>query len=677
MKQKLLSICFISIIFITVYGQDVTRNHDITIEDYLTQAFIQECTVSPDGKFAAYIEWRWDKQKDGRNRDLWVVNISSREILRLTNDMANETSPQWSPDSKWIYFVGHFKDEGANEPPRDGSSQVWKIKIDGSELTSVTRVPDGIDDYEIAEDGSALYYIISKEHMIDDWKELRSEYKGDLEFGHGIHQVSEVWKIDLKTWREKLLVDSDRYIRYFDVSPDGRRIAMISDPDEVLINHEGKSEVEIFDSKTGKREMLDNSAWRDNAPSPFGWLGSPAWSSDGKIFAFSIDYDGYPGEIHTVRFSDEGEVMIKELPRPEIVTIAGGFKWMPDKYELCILGEYKAREHVYAIDYNSGKARNLTPGDVVVEGFNFVGRKGDLIATQSTLTYYLDLVLYDTKGKSERLTNVNPHYDTWKLPQISIVQWKGAEGDMVEGILELPPDYEGGEPLPLVLNLHGGPTASEKYCFLFWIYGRAAFAAKGYAMFSPNYRGSTGYGDKFLTDLIGHENDYDVQDIMTGVDYLIEKGIADPERLGVMGWSNGGYLTNCLIATNRFKCASSGAGVLDMTMQWGEEDTPGHVVNYCMALPWENPDNYRKASPLYDLKPGITTAVLIHQGAEDPRVPATQSKALHRALYYYLDVPCELILYPGAQHGLSTYQHRLAKMKWDHAWFDKYLMGKE
>ena len=663
----------IVILTLNAFSQDVVRNHDILYEDYLTQAFIQSCAASPDGKNVAYVEWRWDKIKDGRNRDLWVVNIKTKDALRLTNDIGNEVSPQWSPDGQFIYFIGHFKHVGEDNPPYDGSSQVWKVRLDGSMLTPVTRVPDGIDDYELSSDGKALFYTVSKDYMIDEWKELRSEYKGELEFGHGIQQVSEVWKLDMTAWREERIIDSRRFIRYFDVSPDGKLIAMITDPDELLINHEGKSVVEIFNISNGSSLTLPDKQWREDAPSPHGWLGDLAWSSDSRLLAFSVDFDGYPQELFTARFDGGGEVEIKKLNRPEGVSAMGGLKWRPGKDVLCILGDYKARKHVYSIDYKSGSIKNLTLGDVVVEYFDFVGKDGTLIALQNTLTYYGDLVLYKAGGKSTRITNVSPQVDTWKLPQISIVTWEGADGDMVEGILELPPDYNGENKLPLIVTLHGGPTESEKYCFLFWIYGRTAMAAKGYAMFSPNYRGSTGYGDEFMTDLIGRENDIEVEDILKGVEYLIEKGIADAERLGVMGWSNGGYLTNCLLATNRFKAASSGAGIIDMAMQWGEEDTPGHVINFQQGLPWENPDQYRSASPLYSLKPGIQTATLIHVGGSDARVPPSHSKALFRALYYYINAPCELIIYPGQSHGLSTYQFRLAKMRWDHAWFDKYL----
>ncbi len=655
------------------FSQSVERDHDIDYADYLTQAFIMDCAASPDGRHTAYVEYRWDKQKDGRNYDLWMADTKTKAVLRLTSDMGNEYNPQWSPDGKTIYFVGHFEREGEKNPPFDGKSQVWNIRSDGSELKPITRVPGGIDDYQVLNDGFTIFFTKSKDRVIDEWKELRSEYKDELEFGRGIYQASELWKLDLTTWRETKLVASERFIRYFEVSPDGQKVAMITDPDELLISHEGGSEVEVFDVSTGEVQTLPDKLWREDAPSPYGWLGNLAWSSDGNKLAFTVDFDGYPMEILVAGFGRSGDVKIRRLQRPPIASAVGGLKWLPGKETICFLGDYKARTLIYAIDCKTGASKTLTPGDVVIDGFDFIGTKGGLIAIQSEMTYYRDLALYNSRGKFNRITNVNPQYDAWKLPQISIVKWQGAEGDTVEGILELPPDYKGGEKLPLLVNLHGGPTASEKYCFLFWIYGRAAFAAKGYAMFSPNYRGSTGYGDKFMTDLVGHENDYDVKDILTGVDALIERGIADPGRLGVMGWSNGGYLTNCLLATNRFKVASSGAGIIDMAMQWGEEDTPGHVINFQQGLPWENPDLYRSASPLYSLKPGIKTATLIHVGGDDPRVPPSHSKALFRALHHYLDVPCELIIYPGAHHGLSTYKHRLAKMKWDHAWFDKYM----
>ena len=167
-----------------------------------------------------------------------------------------------------------------------------------------------------------------------------------------------------------------------------------------------------------------------------------------------------------------------------------------------------------------------------------------------------------------------------------------------------------------------------------------------------------------------------MEDVLKGVDMLIERGIADPDRMAVSGWSNGGLVATCIITqTDRFKAASSGAGTLDMALQWGIEDTPGHVINFMGGLPWEVPDEYRESSSLWKLD-NVKTPTLIHVGENDPRVPAAHSRALFRALDFYLNVPSELLVYPGQGHGLRKYTYRKAKLEWDIAWFDHFVLGK-
>ena len=163
-------------------------------------------------------------------------------------------------------------------------------------------------------------------------------------------------------------------------------------------------------------------------------------------------------------------------------------------------------------------------------------------------------------------------------------------------------------------------------------------------------------------------------DILSGVDAIVKRGIADPDRLAVMGWSNGGFLTNCLIThTQRFRAASSGAGVFDTVTQWLAEDTPGHVINFNQGFPWTKEEQMRRSSPLYHVDK-VTTSTLIHVGQNDPRCPPTHSRGLFRCLHQYLHVPTELVVYPGEHHSLSTYKHRKAKMEWDLKWFDYWVL---
>ena len=658
-----------------VSAQD--RTHDITTEDYFTQASIMDCAVSPDGSQVAYTELRWQGPQEPASSDLWVVNCQTKAIQRLTFDPTSDAHPRWSPEGQFLYFTSSPKREAEKAPPYDGKTQVWRLQLASGRLEPVTRVEGGIDAFRLSANGLSLYYTTSKEHTIEDWKDLRKEF-ADLQYGHGVHKVSTLSKLDLTTWRTTQLFDAKRHIDSFDVSPDETRIALISVPTEQLIQREGWSRVDILDVATSQVTTLPDDLWRKEAPSPFGWLLEPTWSGDGRHLAFTVGFDGYPAELLVASWPGESP-KIRRMPRPPDVYFEGGIVWRGKSDEVCYLGDVRATVKVCSVrglDTDTLTAHVLTPQDTVIHAASFDAKGERLALVQTGMTYARD-VFISTAGETKqatRLTSVNPQIDTWKLPQLSRVSWKGAHGDEVEGTLELPPDYQPGTKLPLIVNLHGGPTGAEYYGLKFSIYGHTLFAAQGYALFSPNYRGSTGYGDKFLVELIGHENEIEVEDILKGVDAMIERGIADPQRLGVMGWSNGGYLTNCLITgTDRFQAASSGAGVFDMTIQWGEEDTPGHVMNYLEGLPWKQPAEYQQTSPLYQLKDTFRTATLIHVGEKDERVPASHSRTLHRALHHYLKVPTELVVYPGTGHGLTQYQHRLAKLKWDQAWFEKYL----
>ena len=618
-------------------AQDTARTHAITPEDYFTLATIQDMAPSPDGKYVAYVELRWDPPADRRTADLWVVEIRTGKRQRLTFDPAYDLDPQWSSDSRTVYFASGRRHTGETEPPYDGRRQVWRVSVEGGEPQAVTRVPGGIVHFDVATSGGALYYTRSKKHRDKPFLALRAKFP-KLEYGHGMETFHTVWKLDLETWHEKKLVDDNRYIRFLKVAPDEKRIAMITDPDQHLITHEGavpRGRVRRGFGPGGPRSRMRRGAPRR----PRRMAGSrvlPGPRTAGR-WPLTWDFDGYPGELFVAEWMDDG-VHIHKIVRPDEVHIESGkYAWQGTSRTLCYLAHHRAVVRVHGLRSVSGRGQGerfvLTPERAVVSHFAFPGRSDVLVAAWANLTNPGDLFVVESPDHARQLTRLNPQVDTWKLPTIRKVTWKGANGAEVEGILELPPDYQKGQPLPTIVELHGGPTADTKFQFRFWIYGRALMAARGYALLSPNYRGSLGYGDAFLTDLIGRETYVEVEDILKGVDALVQEGIADPERLGVMGWSNGGLLTNCLITkTDRFKAASSGAGVFDMTLQWCEEDTPGHVINFMRGkLPWEVPAHYQKSSPVYAMD-HVKTPTLIHVGGNDARVPLGHSRGLYRAL---------------------------------------------
>jgi len=662
------------------WAQSSEQTHNITVDDYLSVHLITDCATSPDGKKVAFVELRWGDHDKPRSTDLWVVDTQTPRPLRLTFDPVNDRSPQWAPDGRHLYFVTQ-RDRGDERPPYDGTNQVWVIGTHPAEPFPITRVKDGVSAYQLAKNGRALYYTKSGKEAPQEWEELRDKYS-DITFGHGTVEYTELWKLNLETWRETRVLAPDEIIADFSVSNDESRIALITMPDDRLITREGESTVKVYDVATEKLTAIPDHLYREDAPSPFGWVENLAWSSDGEALAWTVSFDGYPAEILVANPVDDGWTTM-QLKRPDEVHVTGQLRWVPGTKDLCFLAEHRALRRVYCItgvgNGSQGSSHIKTPGNVVVHGYSFSDNSRQLAVVRSDTKNSRDVYWIDANKRDAewtRLTRINPQMNTWKLPQVSHVTWTSTDGTEIGGILELPPGYKPDDgPLPLVVEVHGGPTACTLLHLRYWIYGRTILAAKGYALLSPNYRGSTGYGDKLLTDLIGHENDRDVKDILSGVDALIERGIADPDRLGVMGWSNGGFLTNCLIVTTtRFKAASSGAGTIDQVMQWGLEDTPGHVINYMRGLPWERTEAYMKASPAYRLGQ-VTTPTIIHVGAKDARVPAAHSRTLYRALKDYTDVPTCLLVYPGAGHGLQISDHRKAKLEWDIAWLDRYLLG--
>jgi acylaminoacyl-peptidase len=655
------------------------RDHAITIDDYATLATIRELAVSPDGKDVAYTEARWDTADDLSKTDLWVVATDGKgKPTRLTGDRANDRHPRWSADGKAIYVLGNRKREAETKPPYDGKTQVWRVPVQGGEVQAVTKVAGGVTGFDYAPKADVLFYSLDASATDkDEFTDLRSKHKA--EYGHGTQKVSEIYRLDLQSWRSEKVIAENRYVREFAVTQDGKRVGMITAPDDTVVASEGKARVDIWDAVAGKVVVADES-WRKTAASPYPWLESLAWNPDGSRLAFCSIFDAYPAEIiiHTLNNGKwEAERMLrarKNLPSVEMAAIGirgygSPLHWRNEK-ALLFLDDWEGRARLTETTENGF----VTPEPSFV--WTFAVSDGGLVALFSGDSLTFPQLVFLRKGAVETV-DVNPHTLQWKLPTVRPIEWKAPDGAKVQGILELPPDSKYGDKLPLVVGIHGGPTTASYSDLRYDPHnGRLYFAAHGYAALFPNYRGSTGYGDKFVTDLIGHENDIEVKDILAGIQHLIKEGIADPERIGVMGWSNGGYLTNCLISLKdspvKFKAASSGAGIVDTIAEWGFNDEPAYPIVFKKGLPWETPDVYRKTSPTYGLG-NVTTPTLIHVGGGDERCPPGHSRMLYRALHEYRKVPTELVVYPNEPHGLTKLSNRKAKMEWDLAWFDKYL----
>ncbi|WP_020473833.1 S9 family peptidase [Zavarzinella formosa] len=672
------------------------RTHVVTPGDYFSLNTITEAAISPDGKHVAYALATWDKNEETRKTDVWIVayngSISAR---RLTFDRANERQLKWSADGDAIYCLGNRKRAAETKPPYDGTTQVWKIKLarvlpdvpadlEGREPVAVTREPGGVSAFDYAPLADVVFFTKDRTQSDDEdgFAKLRATYD-KVEYGHGVRKVSELHRLDVRSWQTEKIADEKRFIREFAASPDGKRVAMISAFDDTVVKSEGESRVDVWEA--GKVVTPPTEPYRAKAATPYAWLDNLAWSADGQHYAFTEIHDGYPAEI-VIGSRKENTWQTSVLPRKshrfEVRGYGTPLRWHGNN--LYFITEQSAVNDIKVwspkVTSQLGADNTLCGPGAVVYAFDIgpvhADTHAEMVAVRGDANGFPVLTYATSKGR-QTLVDPNPHTRTWKLPSIKHVTWKAPDGSTVGGVLELPPTYQKGEKLPLVVAIHGGPTTSTKADLSFDPHnGRLYFATAGYAVLLPNYRGSTGYGDKFLTDLIGNENDLDVKDIWAGVEHLVKEGIADSDRVACMGWSNGGFLTNCLITHKdspvKFRAASSGAGILDTVAEWGFNDEPAYAMVFKKGLPWEQPDLYRKTSPLYGLG-NVTTPTLIHVGGGDERCPPGHSRMLFRGLREYKKIPTELVVYTGEPHGLSKMSNRRAKMEWDLAWFEKYL----
>jgi dipeptidyl aminopeptidase/acylaminoacyl peptidase len=658
----------------------------IEVDDHFSIAGVGDIAISPDGKQVAYAEARWQESTEDRKSDLWLVPIEGGPPTRITFDRGNYGALRWSPDGQFLYFV-NSKRRGNEKLPYDGSTQIWRLKIGESEPVAVTSVAGGIDNFDLAADGSSIFYTTTKSDEAGDWAKMRDKFPKQR-YGTVKQPKTSVYRLDPNNWRSTKIVDFDGAIAELASNPTGSQLAMVTGADNSVVTLEGQSKMTVLQATTGISTDVPDDLWRKDAPSPYGRLNSPAWSADGNSLAFACGYDAFPSEVFVATWAGKDAVKpeVRKIPRSGDVSLAGGvdggtvLRWRGKSHDICYLGEDHGRIRIYSVaDANSKPQapKTLTPDDVCVENFvwDAAGKRAAMIMATPGQMYDVYMRLED--GILKQLTEVNPQIKSWSLPKVSVFKWKGRDGVPVEGILELPADYKEGDKLPLIVSIHGGPTAMSRYHLAYGLNGTSLFPSHGYALLLPNYRGSTGYGDKFILDLVGHANDIDVDDILRGVDALVEKGIADKDHMGVCGWSNGGFLTNCIVAkTDRFKAASSGAGIADWTLEWGSNDEPGYATIFFGGPPWKATEQFRRSSPIFEFG-NVKTPTLIHCGDNDPRCPKGNSLMIHRALKDHCKVPTELVLYPGEAHGLNGYGSRKAKLAWDLAWFDKYVKGKK
>ncbi|GAA4464049.1 S9 family peptidase [Nibrella saemangeumensis] len=650
---------FFALISLAAAAQSPSKR-SLTPQDVYRLQAISDPQVSPDGQWVAYVQSAVDVAKDKRNADIWMVSWDGKESIQLTNSPDGESKPRWSPDGKYLSFVATRN--GATKP------QLFLLDRRGGEGKKLTDLKGDLEDYEWAHDGKRIALVVRDPDYADSAKtKIRKPYVLDR-----YH-----FKQDIKGYLEKNPV----HLYLFDVaaktldtltsgsfdetspvwSPDGTQLAFVSnrteDPDK-----NQNTDIWLIDARKGAtlKRLTD---WT-------GYDHSPVWSPDGKSLAYlrstgSGNFLMYDQPLLAVISKDGGEptLLSKTLDRP-----VRNPRWSKDGQSIGVLVEDDRQVYVGQYAVATGKLTQLASGN---RTFSALEPKaaGQWLTLMSEP--HLPAELYALEdGKPRRLTTVHDEFvSPLQLASVEGFTSRSKDGTQVSGILYRPANAPAGKRLPLILFIHGGPVGQDNYGFDL---SRQMLAAGGYAVAAVNYRGSNGRGLDFTKAIYADWGNKEVVDILGATDYLIEKGIADPERLGIGGWSYGGILTNYTIATDsRFKAAASGAGSsLQLSLYGSDQYTNQYETE--LGAPWKNLDKWLKVSYPFLKADRIKTPTQFMVGEKDFNVPVAGSEQMYQALRS-LGVPTELIIYPGQFHGISVPSYQKDRFERYLQWFDKYL----
>jgi len=642
-------------------GQAQTEKKTMSIVDFLNIPGISNPQLSPDGEEAIYVlansDWKANKQVG----HIWRVGLNNNDDRQITFGSNGESNPLWSPDGKWISFITKRDDNKVN--------QIYIMRKDGGEGMVLTNHKTPVSSPQWSSDSKSIYFIaadtLSKEE--EKAKKLKDDvYQLDEDF-----EQKHLWKVNIDDQQETLVTEGDFSVMGYRLSKNGQIV--IHQGVNPLFDFYKESEVWVMKTDGGNKiKLTDNSIGESSA----------RLSPDGSQVLFlaraNENFDSYYNSKLFIVQAD-GKTKPK-IPLDDWLYDIAGAEWSADGQSIYLRVNMGSQVQLWQYQLSNNKLTQLTSGKHTVGNWHYEPNSNQHILLKNSIDNPGDLFKIE-KGKMKQVTH---HYDYLKneflLPKQELISWKGEDDVTIEGFLWYPHDYKAGQKYPLVVQTHGGPAASDKYGLSrsFTRYN-PVLTGKGYIVLQPNYRGSTGYGDDFLRDMVGSYFNQSHLDVMKGVDYLIEKGIADPNRMIKMGWSAGGHMTNKIITfTDRFKAASSGAGAVNWIGMYAQSDIRTYRTPWFGGSPWEKDapiDVYWNNSPLKDIS-NVTTPTLVIVGESDPRVPLPQSVELYRALRS-LKVPTHLHVAPREPHGWRELRHRLYKINVELDWYAKYALEKE
>ncbi len=641
--------------------------------DLLRIRTVSDPELSPEGAWVAYTVSTADTVTDERDSDIWMSSLDGTRSVRLTRTSEEEHTPRWSPDGRYLAFLSSRYD------PRE-VDQVWLLNRSGGEAERVTDLPGGVSDYAWSPDGGRLALIAADPERDQlrpgqDSSKLvpepividRYRFKYD-EVGYIGGERDHLYVFSLASRKADLITPGDYDEEAPVWSPDGRSIAFLSRRrPEYDRNDNWDVYVVAAESGTQPRQLTTftgadmDPSWGSRAPS---------WSPDGKHLVYI--QGGRP------------ELLYYGRQKVAVVPVAGGPArvltgsldlnvlsptFTPDGQSILFLLEDDRVYHLARVPLAGGEIERLVEGKRAIEDLS-VGKDGRIVVTASTPSQPTEVFAVDGR----ELRKVSGQNDAWlkevALAPVEEITFKSRDGTTINGFMLKPPGYRAGTRYPTILRIHGGPVWQYYHDFanLDW----QVLAASGYVVLGVNPRGSSGRGEKFASAIFAAWGEKDGDDVLAAVDHAVATGVADPERLGVGGWSYGGILTNQVIARDRrFKAAISGAGQGNALIGYG---TDMYALEYELELgkPWANFEAWKRVSQPFLRADRIVTPTLFVCGQEDWNVPVINSEQMFQALKS-LGRQTELVIYPGESHEIRRPSFVLDRMERYLAWYGRYL----
>jgi len=633
----------------------------LTPELILTIKTIVDVQLSPDGNQVVFqvARSRRDDEKPGAAiHEIWLMPARGGEPTQFTYNTESDRLPQWSPDGKSIAFLSQ----------RGGSSlfQIYLIRLSGGEARPLTRAENSVLAFKWSPDGSRIAYTVTDgktKEEIQAEKEGRDWTVADRNYKH-----TRLYAVDVSSGESKLITTSDLTIQEFDWSPDGKQLVVRATVAPTVDDDFMRSRLMVVSADGGAPRLLFPTQ---------GKLSQPRWSPDGKWIAWlgaTALHDPFAGSVFIAPVSGGAPENLLE----GYEGTANWLGWQPGKPSTIVFGAIERQASVlYTISLPERKREPLLTQPIIYGSGPSFSRDGKSMAIAANTPKHPNEIFFGEASNRplNRLTIFNPQLQGVALGEQEVIKWKSIDGWEIEGVIVKPVGYQRGKRYPTVMQPHGGPESADLNGW-YGSYSRwgQMLAGKGFVTFYPNYRGSIGRGVEFAMadhrDLMGKE----FQDMLTGIDYLIKEGIADPDRVGVGGGSYGGYTSAwaASFASNRFKAAVAWMGISNWYSMTGTSDIflENSTVHW-NAMMYDNFELYWERSPIAHIKKANTPTLIIH-GAVDPRVPIGQSQELYTALKWK-GVAVEFVTYPREGHGVAERAHQLDFMQRVAGWFEKYL----